>query len=106
MTQHPLELVSHFILVSEIADVVANKEVLLHAKTLLLETATSNIAIQTETGAWITPRLDREETPFLNGVMRRYLLDKGVIVEGEMSVEELEKARVEGRRVIGFNGLR
>jgi len=89
-----------------LADVKADKEILLHTSTHLLETATSNIAIQTETGEWITPRLDRTKTPFLDGVMRRYLLDQGLIKEGELSVEDFENAKTEERRVIGFNGLR
>ena len=89
-----------------LADVKANKEILLRTSSHLLETATSNIAIQTGRGEWITPKLDRGETPFLDGVMRRYLLDQGLIKEGELSVEDLEKARRAGRRVIGFNGLR
>jgi branched-subunit amino acid aminotransferase/4-amino-4-deoxychorismate lyase len=80
-------------------------EVLLHTSTHLLETATSNIAIQTSDG-WITPRLNRETSPFLNGVMRRYLLDQGVISDGDLTVEDLEQAKKDGRRVIGFNGLR
>jgi branched-subunit amino acid aminotransferase/4-amino-4-deoxychorismate lyase len=84
----------------------ANKEILLRTSTYLLETATSNIAIQAETGEWITPILDREKTPFLDGVMRRYLLVQGSIREGELSVEDYEKAKREGRRIVGFNGLR
>jgi branched-subunit amino acid aminotransferase/4-amino-4-deoxychorismate lyase len=84
----------------------ANKEVLLHTSTHLLETATSNIAIQTERGEWITAKLDRGETPFLDGVMRRYLLDQGLVKEGELDIEDYEKAKRDGRRVIGFNGLR
>jgi branched-subunit amino acid aminotransferase/4-amino-4-deoxychorismate lyase len=97
--KHPLELVCSLMM-------KANKEILLNTSTHLLETATSNIAIQTETGEWITPKLDRTKTPFLDGVMRRYLLDQGLIKEGELGVEDFEKAREEGRRIIGFNGLR
>jgi len=81
-------------------------EVLLHTETHSLETATSNIAIQTQSGEWITPILDKSETPFLNGVMRRYLLDEGLIKEGSLTVEDFEEARRGKRRVIGFNGLR
>jgi len=81
-------------------------EILLHTSTHILETATSNIAIQTQEGTWITPILDREKTPFLAGVMRGYLLDKGEITEGEVSVQDILEARKDGRRVIGFNGLR
>lgn len=88
------------------ADDKANKEILLHTSTHLLETATSNIAIQSEAGDWITPILDPTKTPFLDGVMRRYLLDQGLIKEGELHIEDFEKARNDGRRVIGFNGLR
>jgi branched-subunit amino acid aminotransferase/4-amino-4-deoxychorismate lyase len=84
----------------------ANKEILLHTSTQLLETATSNIAIQTETGEWITPKLNKKGTPFLDGVMRRYLLDQGFIKESELRVEDFEKAQRKGKRVIGFNGLR
>jgi len=89
-----------------LADVKANKEILLHTTTHLLETATSNIAIQIGRGEWITPILDRTKTPFLDGVMRRYLLDQGLIKEGELGVEDFEMARREKRRIIGFNGLR
>jgi hypothetical protein len=38
--------------------------------------------------------------------MRRYLLVQGSIREGELSVEDYEKAKREGRRIVGFNGLR
>lgn len=79
---------------------------LLHAKGRLLETATSNIAIQSASGEWITPRLDRQTAPFLDGVMRRYLLSQGIIREEELKVEDYTGAKMEGRRVIGFNGLR
>jgi len=84
----------------------ANKEILLHTSAHLLETATSNIAIESERGEWITPKLDRGETPFLDGVMRRYLLDQGLIQEGKLGVEDFKNAKREERRVIGFNGLR
>lgn len=84
----------------------ANKEILLHTSTHLLETATSNIAIQIGRGEWVTPQLDKARTPFLDGVMRRYLLDQGLIKEGELSIRDFEKAREEGNRIIGFNGLR
>jgi hypothetical protein len=39
-------------------------------------------------------------------VIRRYLLDQGLVKEGELGIEDFEKAREEGRRIIGFNGLR
>lgn len=81
-------------------------EILLHANGLLLETATSNLAIQTPEGEWLTPRLDPRRAPFLDGVMRRYLLQEGVIREADLTVHDYERASREGRRVIGFNGLR
>jgi branched-subunit amino acid aminotransferase/4-amino-4-deoxychorismate lyase len=106
MTKRLVELVCFSHRCRHLLIMKANKEILLHTSTQLLETATSNIAIQTETGEWITPRLDRTKTPFLDGVMRRYLLDQGSIKEGELGIEGYEKAQREGRRVIGFNGLR
>lgn len=82
-------------------------EVLLHTKTHILETTTSNIAVQDpESGQWITPRLDNEHTPFLDGVMRRELLEARVIREEVISLEDWVKWMEEGRRVVGFNGLR
>jgi hypothetical protein len=38
--------------------------------------------------------------------MRQYLLAEGVIREEDLTVDDWEKAKREGRRVIGFNGLR
>ena len=84
---------------------------MLHDGTDLLETVTSNIAIHkpgTNPGdpEWITPRLHVRDKPFLHGVMKRYLLDKGILQEGEVTVAAWAEAKREGRRVIGFNGLR
>ena len=91
-------------------DTVSGCEVVLHTSTHLLESTTSNIAIlklsSSGQAEWLTPRLDREETPFLDGVMRRYLLDEGVIREAILTVNDWECAKREGWRVIGFNGLR
>ena len=86
-------------------------EVLLHTPTHLLETTTSNIALHMpslgpDCPQWVTPKLDQEHLPFLDGVMRRYLIDEGVVREGEVTVEDWEDARKGGRRVVGFNGLR
>ncbi|WVW82973.1 hypothetical protein I302_104989 [Kwoniella bestiolae CBS 10118] len=85
-------------------------EVILHTPTHLLETTTSNLAIllsspNSHPNKWITPKLSGE-SPFLNGVMRRYLLRKGVIEEGEVTVEMIRQIRKNGGRIIGFNGLR
>nr|XP_018263733.1 lysine decarboxylase [Kwoniella dejecticola CBS 10117]OBR85891.1 lysine decarboxylase [Kwoniella dejecticola CBS 10117] len=81
-------------------------EVLLHTNGNILETTTSNIAVQSPgSDIWITPKLDIHH-PFLNGVMRRYLLAEGVIQEGEVTLEMLEQVKKEGGRLIGFNGLR
>jgi branched-subunit amino acid aminotransferase/4-amino-4-deoxychorismate lyase len=104
--KHPLELVCFPHRCWHLLTMKADKETVLHTSIHLLETATSNIAIQAETGEWITPRLDRKGTPFLDGVMRRSLLDQGLIKEGDLGIGDYEKARRDGRRVIGFNGLR
>jgi len=106
MTQPQLELVILPFFVTGSTDVLAGKEILIHTKTHILETATSNIALQTETGQWLTPRLDREKIPFLDGVMRRYLLKTGTVREGEVTMDDFERARQEERRIVGFNGLR
>lgn len=42
----------------------------------------------------------------MDGVMRQYLLAEGVIREEDLTVDDWEEAKREGRRVIGFNGLR
>ena len=89
-----------------LADTTPRPEVLIHANGYLLETATSNIAIQSQLGEWETPRLDRVERPFLDGVMRQFLIEEGVMKEADLTVEDYEQAREDGRRVIGFNGLR
>jgi branched-subunit amino acid aminotransferase/4-amino-4-deoxychorismate lyase len=88
---------------------VDHPEVLLRTSTHLLETVTSNIAIYSPREGqpdWATPRLHPKERPFLDGVMRQYLLAEGVIREEDLTVDDWEKAKREGRRVIGFNGLR
>jgi hypothetical protein len=54
----------------------------------------------------VTPKLDGRDLPFLDGVMRRDLLARGVIVEGEVMIDDWHRAKREGWRVIGFNGLR
>ncbi|RXK38603.1 TIGR00730 family protein [Tremella mesenterica] len=87
----------------------SHPEVLLHTKSVLLETNTSNIAIYLPVPGmpdWATPRLDRKTAPFLDGVMRRYLLEKGIVREVDLTVDDWEAAQRDGRRVIGFNGLR
>ena len=106
MTQPQLELVSLPFFVTGSTDVLASKEVLIHTITHMLETATSNIAIELETGEWVTPKLDREQLPFLDGVMRRYLLKSGTVREDEVTMDDFERARQEERRILGFNGLR
>ncbi|WRT67239.1 uncharacterized protein IL334_004205 [Kwoniella shivajii] len=80
-------------------------EVLLHTRTQILETTTSNIAVQLPNSErWVTPKLGKDH-PFLNGVMRRYLLAKGIIEQGEVTLDMIEEVK-EGGRIIGFNGLR
>lgn len=80
-------------------------EVLLHTSTHLLETTTSNVAILSPSGRWITPSVS-SSTPLLNGVVRRFLLANGVIEEGELTLADFESVKAEGGRIIGFNGLR
>jgi branched-subunit amino acid aminotransferase/4-amino-4-deoxychorismate lyase len=98
----------------------SHPEVLLHTPTHLLETATSNVALRLPlppkgdaAGAseheWVTPCL-AETRPFLDGTVRQELLERGVIREGEVTVEDWERCRVESKGgvvvVVGFNGLR
>jgi branched-subunit amino acid aminotransferase/4-amino-4-deoxychorismate lyase len=87
----------------------SHPEVLLHTATHLLETTTSNIALHIPArngeADWLTPRL-QGESPFLDGVVRRELLKRGLIREGEVQVEDWERCKMEGRGVVGFNGLR
>ncbi|WVQ71796.1 hypothetical protein IAR50_001338 [Cryptococcus sp. DSM 104548] len=81
-------------------------EVVIHNGTHLLETTTSNIAIQRPSEQrWITPRIG-ESTPLLNGVLRRYLLESDVIEEGSLTLEDLDMVKKGEGRLIGFNGLR
>ncbi|WVQ78376.1 hypothetical protein IAT38_000462 [Cryptococcus sp. DSM 104549] len=86
-------------------------EVILRTSTNLLETATSNIAIllthpdPSFPPVWVTPRITHS-TPLLNGVMRRFLLDEGVLVEGDLTEKHWESVKNGEGRVIGFNGLR
>lgn len=86
-------------------------EVLLRTTTHILESVTSNIAFHLPSTdptepEWITPQLHWDRWPFLDGVMRRYLLDQKVIREGEVTLGDWERVKETGRRVIGFNGLR
>ena len=90
---------------------IDHPEVLLHTATHLLESVTSNIAILRPTSnadeaQWVTPVLQTDDKPFLDGVMRRYLIAKGLVREGELTVNDWDEAKRERRRVIGFNGLR
>ncbi|ODO10836.1 TIGR00730 family protein [Cryptococcus amylolentus CBS 6273] len=81
-------------------------EVIIHNGTHLLETTTSNIAILRSTEQrWITPRIG-SSTPLLNGVLRRYLLEKGAIEVGELTLQDLDMVKKGQARLIGFNGLR
>ena len=85
---------------------IPRPEILLHADGILLETATSNIAIQSSEGKWLTPRLDTKRAPFLDGVMRRYLLQERMVEEADLTVDDYESAVQDRRRIVGFNGLR
>lgn len=82
----------------------------LHTATHLLETNISNIALQIPSGSgeleWVTPRLDGDRLPFLDGVVRRFLLEQGRIREGQITLEDWTRCARDGLRVIVFNGLR
>lgn len=75
------------------------------------------VAADGDEGEWVTPRLsalhantksasEHAMAVFLDGVVRQELLARGVINEGEVTVQDFERCRAEGRPVIGFNGLR
>lgn len=83
-------------------------EVVLHTEAgVLLEGTTSNIALQDpSTGQWLTPALGGAEGQMLAGTVRAELLEKGAVKEARLTVGDWERARVEGWRVIGFNGVR
>ncbi|WWC89939.1 uncharacterized protein L201_004868 [Kwoniella dendrophila CBS 6074] len=82
-------------------------EVMLHTNQYILETTTSNIAILLpKQEKWLTPKLSNDKKPFLNGVMRRYLLQQGIIEEADITLETLNRVKIENSRIIGFNGLR
>jgi hypothetical protein len=100
----------------------SHPEVLLHTSTHLLETATSNVALRLPLPLppnkdaagkleyeWVTPCLT-ETRPFLDGTVRQELLERGVIREGEVTIEDWKTCRVESKEgevvVVGFNGLR
>jgi hypothetical protein len=98
----------------------SHPEVLLHTPTHLLETATSNVALRLPLPPkghaagppeyeWVTPCL-AETRPFLDGTVRQELLERGVIREGEVTIEDWERCREESKEgevvVVGFNGLR
>ena len=75
------------------------------------------VAAEEDEGEWVTPRLsalradtkpgsDHAVAVFLDGVVRQELLARVWIKEGEVTVQDFERCRAEGRPVIGFNGLR
>jgi branched-subunit amino acid aminotransferase/4-amino-4-deoxychorismate lyase len=76
---------------------------------LISETSFANIAVHVPISGgraeWLTPEKNAA-SPFLPGVMRKYLMDQGMLREGRMTVRDLRKWVAEGRRVIGMNALR
>lgn len=79
---------------------------------IITELTTSNIAIFLKDdddddgkGTWITPSFSPDH-PFLRGVMRQELLDRGWIHERTISVREWKRWAREGRPMVGLNGLR
>ena len=76
----------------------AHIDVLLHTPDgLVLETSIRNVAFNRD-GAWITPP---RSSGCLPGVMRRLLLEKGVVVAGTIKLADVE----EGELVMTFNGV-
>lgn len=78
---------------------------------LISELSFSNIAFHVPDLAdpsqpeWITPA-EEDATPFLPGVMRRYLLGRGVLREGRVTVRQYRQWVKEGKQIVGMNGLR
>jgi len=76
---------------------------------LISETSFANIAvfvpIDGHPAKWLTPQ-ENEASPFLPGVMRRHLLEQGILRTGRITVSDLRRWVKENRRVIGMNGLR
>lgn len=63
-------------------------ELILTHQGLLTDTRYSNIALQLDEGQWLTPT-----RPLLKGTMRQYLLDRGIIKEANLSIDDLERCR-------------
>lgn len=85
-------------------------EVLIHTDKLLLETCTSNIALHLpgEPGEpeWVTPIIRRDNACLLNGVVRREMLERGLIREADVTVDDWRRCVKENRDIVGFNGFR
>ncbi|KAK3812057.1 MAG: aminotransferase [Benniella sp.] len=74
----------------------------------IMEATIANIAIEVpnpESGnlEWITPPVS---SGLLAGTMRRYLLEKGELHEGVITLDELKEAARENRRIKCFNSVR
>ncbi|GAA5895824.1 hypothetical protein JCM5296_006676 [Sporobolomyces johnsonii] len=71
----------------------------------LTETTIANVAFRfSPTGPFITPRTD---CGLLEGVQRAELLEKGEVVEGVVTIDEVRKAaEAETLEIICFNGVR
>ncbi len=76
---------------------------------LVTESCTSNIAIHDpqpgHRAEWVTPR-HSPATPFLRGVMRQELIERGQLREEDVTVRRLQEAVRQGKLVVGMNGLR
>jgi len=76
---------------------------------LVSETSFANFAVflpvDGHAARWLTPE-ENEASPFLPGVMRRHLLEQGIVRTGKITVSDLRRWVKENRRVIGMNGLR
>jgi len=83
---------------SDLFDVIMYNE-----KEEVTETTIANIAVETESGDWLTPPLS---CGLLPGVQRASLLSSGELREGVITVAQLVAAAASGRRLICMNSVR
>ncbi len=55
---------------------------------------------------WVTPIIRRKDACLLNGVVRRELLERGLIREADVTMDNWQQCVKEDRDVVGFNGFR
>ena len=59
-------------------------EILIVKNGFITDTSISNIVLRRQNGSWVTP-----DTPLLNGTMRMFLLESGLITEESVRIEDL-----------------